>query len=388
MMSLTPNALLVAMIAASFTVPSCLLMMPAGVLADRADRRKILLVAQTVQMSCSFLLALTTWSGRTTPAVLLISSAGMGIGSALSSPSWNSILPELVPRAQTADAVTLNSVSFNIARAVGPALGGLVLASRGAGMAFFLNALSFLAVIEVLRRQDGFKKASARALAIAKRRRREPIARALFAAVRIVRSTKNLRDPHIAVAAFGFTAASVPALLPVFAKFVIATNARGYGLMLGAIGVGAVVGAVVLQRFRPFVHARPLVAGAMAMYGVSVLLMSQTRSLAIAVLLLLPAGVGWIASLSSLNALVQLSAPSHVKSRVLALYQVAFLALWSLGSALGGLLANHVGASTTLAVAAIGCLLAAVWSARLELPSWDAQPMSDPLVTPLPASAR
>jgi hypothetical protein len=251
-------------------------------------------------------------------------------------------------------------------------------------MAFFLNALSFLAVIEVLRRQDGFKKASARALAIAKRRRREPIARALFAAVRIVRSTKNLRDPHIAVAAFGFTAASVPALLPVFAKFVIATNARGYGLMLGAIGVGA----VVLQRFRPFVHARPLVAGAMAMYGVSVLLMSQTRSLAIAVLLLLPAGVGWIASLSSLNALVQLSAPSHVKSRVLALYQVAFLALWSLGSALGGLLANHVGASTTLAVAAIGCLLAAVWSARLELPSWDAQPMSDPLVTPLPASAR
>jgi len=388
MMSLTTNALLVAMLTTSFTVPSLLLMMPAGVLADHADRRRILLVAQTIQMSCSLLLAVSTWAGWTTPAVLLIASAGMGIGSALSSPSWNSILPELVPRALTADAVTLNSAAFNIARAVGPALGGLVLASRGPGMAFFLNALSFLAVIEVLRRQDGFKHAAARARAIAKKRRREPLARALFAAVHTVRTNKSLQAPYVAVAVFGFAVASVPALLPVYAKVVIGTNARGYGLMLGAIGVGAVVGAVLLQRFRQTLHARPLIAGAMAMYGLPVLIMSQTRSLTLAVLLLLPAGVGWIASFSSLNALVQLSAPAHVKSRVLALYQVAFLAAWSLGSTLGGMLANYMGAGRTISFAACGCLLAAVWSSRLGLPSWDAQPMSDPLVTPLPASVR
>jgi MFS family permease len=388
MLSLTTNVFLVAMLTTSFTVPALLLMMPAGVMADRADRRKILLVAQTVQMTCSFALAIATWFGWTTPAVLLISSAGMGIGSALSSPSWNSILPELVPRALTAEAVTLNSVAFNIARAVGPALGGLVLASRGPGMAFFLNALSFLAVIEVLRRQSAFKDAAARSLANAKKRRREPIVRALFAAVRTVRNTKSLQAPHMAVALFGFAAASVPALLPVFAKSVIGTTARGYGLMLGAIGVGAVIGAVLLQRWRLTMHARPLVAGAMAMYGLAVLLMSQTHSLAIAVLLLLPAGVGWIASLSSLNALVQLSAPGYVKSRVLALYQVAFLASWSLGSSLGGALANEIGVGKTTMIASLGCLVAAAWSSRLGLPSWDAQPMSDPLQTPLPASVR
>jgi predicted MFS family arabinose efflux permease len=256
-------------------------------------------------------------------------------------------------------------------------------------MAFFLNALSFLAVIQVLRRQQAFKEAAARSLASAKKRRPEPIRRALFAAVRTVKKTKSLQAPHIAVGAFGFAAASVPALLPVFAKVVIGTNARGYGLMLGAIGVGAVVGAVLLQRWRERMHARPLVAGAMAMYGLAVLLMSQTHSLAVAVLLLLPAGVGWIASLSSLNALVQLSAPSYVKSRVLALYQVAFLVAWSLGSGLGGALANQVGVGKTITLAAVGCLLAATWSSRLGFPSWDAQPvMSDPLVTPLPASVR
>jgi MFS family permease len=389
MLSLTKDALPVAMLTTAFTVPSLALMMPAGMMADRWDRRKILLFAQGIQTASSFVLAISTWLGATTPAVLLLASAGMGAGSALSSPSWNSIVPELVPRALMAEAVTLNSVAFNIARAVGPALGGLVLAARGPGMAFFLNAVSFLAVIEVLRRYEAFKAASARAVAIARRRRAEPLARALFAAFATVRQSKTLRAPLVSVFAFGFAASSFPALLPVFAKGAIGTGASGYGLMLGAIGVGAVVGAVLLQRWRRSIAARPVVAGAMAVYGLCVLGVSQTRSLPMAVLLLLPAGVGWIASLSSLNALVQLSAPAHVKSRVLALYQVAFLSSWSIGSGLGGGFANHAGAPATMTLAGLGVLCAAALSARLPLPSWDAEPVaSEPLVTPVPASVR
>ncbi len=121
----------------------------------------------------------------------------------------------------------------------------------------------------------------------------------------------------MSVFAFGLAASSFPALLSVFAKEVIGTNARGYGLMLGAIGVGAVLGAFALQRCRTMLHARGVVSGAMAIYGVVVLAVSRTTSLHLAVLLLLPAGVAWISSLSSLNALVQLSAPAHVKSRIL-----------------------------------------------------------------------
>jgi MFS family permease len=389
MLSLTKDALPVAMLTTAFTVPAFLLMMPAGVMADRHDRRRILLVAQSLQTLSAAVLATCTWLGWTTPAVLLLSSAALGIGSALSSPAWNTILPELVPRALTAEAVTLNSVAFNIARAVGPALGGLVLAAYGPGVAFFLNALSFLAVIEVLRRYPAFKEVSAKGLRVAKRRRGEPIRRALFAAVEAAKSTQALRAPLTSVAAFGFAAASFPALLSVFAKNVLGASAGGYGLMLGAIGVGAVVGAVLLAKWRSTVHPRGLIAGAMAVYGMAAFGVSETRSLAVAILLLLPAGVGWIASLSSLNALVQLASPPHLKSRVLALYQVAFLATWSAGSAIGGALANEIGVARTMTVAAAAVMAAAAWSSRLALPSWDTQPAaSDPLATPLPASAR
>ena len=389
MLSLTSNPLPVAMLTTSFTVPALALTMPAGVMADRWDRRSILLFAQSVQTASALVLAVTTWLGAATPAVLLCASAGLGIGSALSSPSWNSIVPELVPRALVAEAVTLNSVAFNIARAVGPALGGLVLASRGPGMAFFLNAVSFLAVIEVLRRYDAFKAAAARGVAIARKRRAEPIRQALIAAVRAANETTGIRAALISVAAFGLAASSFPALLPVFAKVVIGTTARGYGMMLGAIGVGAVAGAFLLQRWRTTLRARGIVAGAMALYGLSVLAVSRTRSLEIAVLLLLPAGVAWISSLSSLSALVQLSAPPHVKSRILALYQLSFLTAWSIGSGIGGVAANRFGVGATVTVAGLGVLGAAALSARLPLPSWDAAPPeSEPLATPAPASVR
>ena len=259
MLSLTRDPFPVAMLTTAFTVPSVMLMMPAGVMADRWDRRKILLFAQGLQTASAALLAITTWLGATTPAVLLLGSAAMGIGSALSSPSWNSIVPELVPRPLVAEAVTLNSVAFNIARAVGPALGGLVLAARGPGMAFFLNALSFLAVIEVLRRYTAFKDASARALAVARKRRGEPLRRALFAAFGVVRRTERLRAPLTSVFVFGLAASSFPALLSVFAKQTLGASASGYGVMLGAIGVGAVVGALFLQRWRSSFDARAVV---------------------------------------------------------------------------------------------------------------------------------
>jgi MFS family permease len=390
MLSLTRDALPVAMLTTAYTVPSVALMLPSGVLADRFDRRRILLVAQSLQATSAFVLAITTWLGWTTPAVLLVASAGLGIGSALSTPAWNAIVPELVPRAMTTEAVTLNSVAFNIARAVGPAIGGLVLAARGPGMAFFLNAVSFLAVIEVLRRYDAFKRAAERAVYVARKRRHDPILRSLANATRTVRRTTALRAPVVAVAAFGFAASSVPALLPVFAKQAIGASASGYGMMLGAIGAGAVLGAVVLQRYRTRLHARTIVAAAMALYGVSVLAASTTRSLHVAVVLLVPAGVAWIASLSTLNALVQLSAPPQEKSRILALYNVAFLAAWSIGSSIGGAVANAIGAAHTIAIAAGAVLAAAALASKLPVPSWDVQPAagSEPIATPLPASVQ
>ena len=206
MLSLTRDPLPVAMLTTAMTVPLFALLMPAGVMADRVDRRKLLIASQGVMAFAAFALAMATWLGKATPGVLLAASAGLGVGAALSSPAWNSLIPELVPRRETADAVTLNAVAFNIARALGPALGGLILATRGPATAFFVNAVSFLGIMEVLRRYDEVKRA-ARAV----KRRPEPLRRALAAAFVHLQKSAKIRAVHIAVASFGFAAASVPA---------------------------------------------------------------------------------------------------------------------------------------------------------------------------------
>ncbi len=386
MMSLTKDPFPVAMLTTAMTVPMFALLMPAGVMADRLDRRRILMVAQGSMALVALVLAVFTGLGWTTPFVLLVASAGLGVGSALSSPAWSSLVPELVPRKETAEAVTLNSVAFNIARALGPALGGLILAARGPKAAFFLNAISFLAVIEVLRRYDEVKEASARHPA--RRRKPEPLLRALTAAFGQVKRSRKLRAMHWSVSAFALAAASVPALLPVFAKQVLHTDGGGYGLMLGALGTGAVLAALLLKRVRPLVSARALVAGAMGLYGVSILAMSATRSLPVATLLLLPAGMGWLASLATLNALVQLSVPEWIKSRVIALYNLCFYVAWSLGASVGGALAGHIGVPVTIGLAALGTLAAAAFGARLELPSYEGDRSHELLTTPAPVSVR
>jgi predicted MFS family arabinose efflux permease len=187
--------------------------------------------------------------------------------------------------------------------------------------------------------------------------------------------------------AFAVAAASVPALLPVFAKTILKTDGRGYGLLLGALGTGAVIAAMMLKRLRDGLRARTLVAGAMALYGTSILAMSQTRSLPVAVILLVPAGMGWLGSLATLNALVQLSAPSWVKSRVIALYNLSFYVAWSLGATLGGSVAGRIGVPFTIALAAAGTLGAAAFSARLTLPSYD-DIAHEVTSTPAPVSVR
>ena len=390
MLSLTRSPLPVAMLTTSFTLPAFMLTLPAGVLADRFDRRKILLVAQSWMALVALGLAVVAWRGWVTPAVLLFAGASLGVGAAVTSPPWQSLLPDLVPRAQTAEAVTLNSVAFNIARAVGPALGGLVLGLAGPATAFALNAASFLAVIEVLRRYPHIRAVAERAGAA---RRKEPLRKAIFVAFRQVRRSSHLRALYTAVAAFGLAASGVVALLPVFAKNTLHTDARGYGVLLGAIGIGAVSAALLLRRLRASFSARRLVPGAMVVYGAAMLAMSLSRSLPLAAFLLVPAGAGWLSALSTTNALVQLNAPAWAKSRILALYQVCFLAAWSVGATLAGVLATRYGAELTMALAAVGTLGAAVVSARVRLPSYDEGISNDayespPLSTPPPAASR
>ncbi len=392
MMSLTQSPLPVALLSTCTTLPAFALTLPAGVLADRVDRRRLLIVAQAWLALVALALAVWTWAGLASPAALLVASAALGVGTALTTPPWQSLLPDLVPRTQVADAVTMNSVAFNLARVAGPALGGVLLASLGAGTAFFVNAVSFLAVIGVLRSYGQVRRASERAERV---RRVEPLRAAVLAAFHEVRRSRELSRCYVAVAAFGFATSGVTALLPSFAKHALGTDARGYGVLIGGLGVGAVLAAFGLRRLRAAVHARTLVACAMATYGVCVLALSRTHSLAVAALLLVPAGVGWLSSFTTMNALVQLNSSAWVKSRVLALYQVAFLAAWSIGATAAGAIATTAGIAGSVTSFALFALCAAALTARMGLPAYDtsargedANAAAGTISTPPPASAR
>ena len=383
MLSLTKSPLLVALVTTSFTVPAFVLMLPAGVLSDRFDRRKILILSQSVLVVVAALLAVLTALHLVTPLVLLFASAAMGIGTALSTPAWQTLVPELVPRSEMPEAITLNSVAFNIARTVGPALAGLVLAASGPAAAFALNAVSFLAVIHVLRRYAQVRQVAEKPRS---RTAREPFVRAMWTALVHAHGSPSLRALYAAISAFAIAAASVPALLPVFAKETLHSSASGYGVLLGALGGGAIAGAFLLKRIRSMVTPRTLVASGMALYGVCMAAFTTTRSLTLGVILLIPAGVGWLCSLSTLNALVQLTSPRWVKSRAMALYQLAFLLFWSIGATIGGEIASRVGVPITMGIAALGTLVAAGFVASLRLPTYADD--ADTVPTPAPISAR
>ena len=385
MMSLTHDPLPVAALATAVTLPMFGLLVPAGVLADRFDRRLLLIIGQSWMTGVAAVLTIATYLHLTTPWLLLSSSAALGIGNALSGPSWQSLVPELVPRAQTADAVMMNSVGFNLARAGGPAIGGLVLAAAGPAVAFFLNALSFLAVLFVLAMYPAVKKASA-----ARKPRREPLGRALVTAVGYVGRSASISTMCASVAFFGFFAAMLLPLLAVYARTCLSAGPRGYGVLVGGFGSGAVIGALFLRRLRAHVSPRTLVASAMAIYGGGALAVAMTHALLPATAFLFIAGTGWIPVFATLNALVQLSAPGWVKSRVLSIYQMAFNLAWSTGAAVGGTIAGHAGTREAIAVGAVGTVCAGLATWRMHrIPSYEGDPRAqEGLETPVPVSAR
>jgi len=375
MLSLTKSPLPVALLSTCTTLPAFVLTLPAGMLADRVDRRRLLIVAQAWLAVVALVLAVVTWSGHVSPAALLVASAALGIGSAFTSPPWQSLLPDIVSREKTADAVVLNSVAFNLARVAGPAIGGLILGAFGAGTAFFVNAVSFLAVIEVLRRYDHIRRASAAGNG---ERRSESLRAAALAAFREARGSREILRCFGAVASFGFATAGVTALLPSFAKHALGTDARGYGMLVGGLGAGAVLAALGLPRARRALPAGKLVAWAMAIFGACALALSVSHGLVVATLLLVPAGAGWLSTFTTLNALVQLNTPTWVKSRVVALYQVTFLAAWSVGATAAGAIATAAGIAHTVTLFA-GCAVAAAGlTARHGLPDYDSRPVDPP----------
>jgi MFS family permease len=356
MVSLAHSPTMIALVSASTTLPIMLLSLLAGAIADNHDRRVVMLYSQTFMLIVSAALSVCAWSGLLTPWLLLAFTFLIGCGTALNAPAWQASVGDMVPRPVLPAAISMNSIGFNIARSVGPALGGMIVAAVGAAAAFLINAASYAGLIFVLIRWR--PETSPRLLP------RETIGTAMGAGIRYAAMSPKIRVVLFRAAIFGIAAAGVASLMPLVSRDLLAGGALSYGLLLGSFGIGAVGGALITARLRSMMSTEALVRLSTALLTLGTAVAALSHWLALTLFALLFAGGGWVVALSIFNVSVQLAAPRWVVGRAMALYQMFAFGGMTGGSWLFGAVAEYHGVTIALLAAAAtqaAGLLLALW---------------------------
>jgi MFS family permease len=354
------SPLLVSLVQTASSLPIVALALPAGAWADLIDRKRLLLGAQTAMFLAAAALAVTTFVGAASPALILALTFALGCGNAVASPAWQAIQPDLVDRGMLPQAAALNGLNMNLARAVGPAVGGFVVAAVGPGWVFALNAVSFIGIAAVV--------AGWRAPERADVGPRERLPEALRAGGRYVRNSRIVRRLLYRSILFIPAASAIWALLPVIAATDLNLGSGGYGCLLGMVGLGAVVGAVVIPRVRARVGSAWLVTGAMLITAAAVTAVATAGHPVLVGIALIPIGGSWIAVMSSLNSALQLALPNWVRARGLAYYLAVFQGAQAIGAVVWGTVADLTSAATALLVAAAVLALGALVGLRSPVP--------------------
>jgi MFS family permease len=381
MTDLAPEPAMVAAVQAATLLPVFLFALPAGALADIIDRRLFLIVSMAVQAVAALALAGLTLAGLTGPWLLLFFTFLIGAGNAMSMPAWAATTPELVSREELPQAIALHGMAFNGARAVGPAIGGVVLATLGAWACFAVNAISYIPLIGAF---AAWKRDAANVPS------REHFLSAVRAGLRYVGSTPPFQRLMIR-AALLFTFASAPwALLPLIVRTQLASGPETFGLLLGAMGVGAVLGGFLMPQIRARMRPDWVVAAGGLLASAGILALGLGRHPAVAAAGMFAYGIVWITAIATLQVAAQLSLPTWVRARALSIYQVAFFGALSGGSLLWGWAGEVWGIGPAMAAAAAGGAVAALIGLRVRLPTADAAsalPAGPALAVPLPRAA-
>jgi MFS family permease len=361
MTTLDPDPFTVSLVQVATSLPMFIFAIPAGALADIVDRRRLLIAMQctSVVLVAGFAL-LVEWN-RVTPGVILTFSFLSAATAALIWPAWQSIVQLLVPRRHLRSAVALNSVGLNISRAIGPALSGIIIVAWGLAAPFWVNAFATLWVIAGLVWWHPPKDERSSDLPP------EEFNRAIRAGFRHVRYNPYLRATLVRSAGFFVFASAYWALLPLLSRDQVAGGPTLYGILLGAIGVGAVAGAFALPWLNRHVGADRVVIAGTAGTAVALLLFALARQPASALAASVIAGVSWIAVLATINVAAQVALPSWVRGRGLSIYITVMTGSLTLGSAIWGKVAALTSLPVAHGVAAAGALLAAVLLGRWKL---------------------
>jgi MFS family permease len=341
---------LVALVQSASSLPVLLLTLPAGVLAEFLDRRRLLLAAQGFQLAVAAVLAALTVLGLTSPALLLVFTFLLGCGTAAQIPAYQAFIPDLVPRSELGPAAALGSISVNLARAVGPALAGALVPVLGVSGLFAANAVSFAVFAVALLRAP----ASHRVVAGS-----HGFLAGLEAGGRYVRHAPRVRRLLVRLVTFTAPANILWALLVLVAHDRLGLSAAGYGLLLGAAGIGSVAGALLLPRLRRRLSATQILLGASVLSGAAMVVVGTSRSVPVVLVALLPAGAAWIAVIAGMNSTLQAFLPTWVRARALSIYQLVLFTTFAASALLWGAIASRVGVGPAFTAAGILLLVGA-----------------------------
>ena len=359
MTSLSSSPSIVALVEAADSFPLMLLALPAGALADIVDRRRLLIFIQFYLLIVAGTLGILTLLDMITAWMLLGFVFVLGVGNAVMLPAWSAIVPELVPHDEMPSAVALNSVAINAARAIGPAIAGVLVAAVGVWLVFVLNALSYVGILAVLLR---WRREHHKSTLPAER-----FLTAIRVGMRFVMHTHALQVVLIRGGAFFVFASATWSLFPLIVRRELGRGPEIYGLLLTCIGIGAVAGAMLLPRVRARISRDALVAGASALYALAALALAHVQNIGLLAAAMLATGVAWISILSALQVTAQMTLPGWVRARGLASFFVVFMAGMTLGSILWGQVATRIGIPAALTIAALGMVAAIALTWRFKL---------------------
>ncbi len=364
MTSLSGSAEMVALVQTAAGLPVAIFALAAGAIADTYDRRRVMLLALTMTFVISVVLAIFQAAGLLTAYLLLGLTFLIGCCLALYLPAWQSSVSEQVPREDLPAAISLNSLAFNIARSLGPAIGGAVVTVGGAAMAFATNALCYLGLIGVV--------AVWRRPVVDNPLPRERIGPAMLTGLRYVWLSPRMRAMLVRALAFGFGGSSINALLPLVARDLIQGGPFTYGLLLGAFGAGSVMGALSMPRLRRGILGDSVVKYTAAAFGAAAAVVAFSPWMPLTMAALGVAGFCWVLALSTLNVTLQMAAPRWVVGRALASFQMVLFAGVAIGSWVWGRFAEDLALSASLAVSGVVLAATMLLGSRWRVPQTPA----------------
>ena len=361
---MTGSALLLGTVGFASQIPVFIMAPIGGIVADRNNRRRVVIGTQIASMILAAILALLTLSGRIQVWQIMVLAAGLGVVNAFDIPARQAFLIDMVGRQDLLNAIALNSYMFNGARIIGPAVAGILVASIGEGWCFFANAVSYIAVIVgllLMRIEHPANLAN----------QGSPVENILegFA---FVRNTGPVRAILLLLGIVSFVGMPYAVLMPVFADKILHGGARGLGILMGATGVGALLGAASLAARVGVKWLGKLIAFSAGGFGFSLILFSSSRIFWLSTILLVPVGFAMMVQMASSNTLIQAMVPDKLRGRVMSVYSMMFMGMAPLGALSAGALAHRLGAPWTVATGGVVCIAAAIWFGR-HMPSLRAQ---------------